>query len=104
RAGIRIVTWDQLDAGRQQALGEHFRENILPVLTPLAIDAARPFPLLSSLSLNLALRLAGPPGTDVECRLAIVQVPAGLTRLVPIGEPGSFILLEAVVAAHVALL
>ena len=63
-----------------------FASEILPVLTPLAIDASRPFPLLASLSLNLALLLAAAPG-ESEPRLAIVQVPSGLARLVPVGEP-----------------
>ena len=55
-----------------------FRDAVLPVLTPLAIDVSRPFPLLSSLSLNLALLLEPAPGESGR-RLAIVQVPAGLT-------------------------
>src|SRR5262249_39271264 len=62
RAGIRILAWSELEAHQQRSLAEYFRESVLPVLTPLAIDAARPFPLLSSLSLNLALRLQPPPG------------------------------------------
>jgi polyphosphate kinase len=73
------------------------------VLTPLAIDGARPFPLLASLSLNLALRLAPVDGQSGH-RLAIVQVPSGLTRLVPLGAAGTFVLLEDVIAAHLAQL
>ena len=102
-AGAKIVPWSDLEPGRRVALGDFFREGILPVLTPLAIDASRPFPLLSSLSLNLALRLGPAPGETAE-RLAIVQVPPGLARLVPLGEPGHFILLEEIVSAHVSLL
>jgi polyphosphate kinase len=102
-AGIRILSWSELDEARQRALGDHFRTAILPVLTPLAIDQSRPFPLLSSLTLNLALRLEGMPG-ESDCRLAIVQVPAGLARLVPAGAPASFVLLESLVAAHAGLL
>jgi polyphosphate kinase len=101
--GVRILAWTELDAGQQRAMGDYFREAILPVLTPLAIDASRPFPLLSSLSLNLALVLDAARG-DSGHRLAIVQVPPGLTRLVPAGVPGSFVLLEAIVAAHLHLL
>jgi polyphosphate kinase len=102
-AGARVVAWADLDAGKRAALGEFFRDSILPVLTPLAIDESRPFPLLSSLSLNLALRLDGEPGRT-EQRLAIVQVPPGLTRLVPLTPPGSFVLLEEIIVAHVSLL
>jgi polyphosphate kinase len=103
RSSVRMMSWTELEAGRQAVLAGHFREAILPVLTPLAIDASRPFPLLSSLSLNLALRLA-PAAGESDGRLAIVQMPAGLSRLVPVGESGSFILLEDLVAAHVSLL
>jgi polyphosphate kinase len=102
-AGARLCAWDELEASQQSALADYFRESVLPVLTPLAIDAARPFPLLSSLSLNLALRLEGVPGGS-DCRLAIVQVPAGLTRLVPIEMPGTFVLLEDIIRAHLSLL
>ncbi len=55
------------------------------------------------MSLNLALLLAAAPD-ESEPRLAIVQVPPGLARLVPVGEPGAFVLLEEIVSAHVALL
>ncbi|HJZ76686.1 MAG TPA: polyphosphate kinase 1 [Vicinamibacterales bacterium] len=102
-AGVRILSWSELESHQQLTLAEYFRNAVLPVLTPLAIDAARPFPLLSSLSLNLALRLEGVPGQS-ECRLAIVQVPAGLTRLAAVDVPGSFVLLEEVIRAHLSLL
>jgi len=102
-AGVRLVSWSDLEPGRQVALGDFFRDAVLPVLTPLAIDASRPFPLLSSLSLNLALRLDAEPG-ETEHRLAIVQVPPGLARLVAVGDPGSFVLLEAIISAHLSLL
>ncbi|MES1254003.1 MAG: polyphosphate kinase 1 [Acidobacteriota bacterium] len=102
-AGVRIMGWQDLDRAQQAALGVLFRDAILPVLTPLAIDGARPFPLLASLSLNLALRLAPIDGHSGH-RLAIVQVPSGLTRLVPLGAAGTFVLLEDVIAAHLAQL
>jgi polyphosphate kinase len=102
-AGVRIVSWSDLEPGRQLALGDYFREAVLPILTPLAIDASRPFPRLSSLSLNLALLLEPAPGDD-ERRLAIVQVPTGLTRLVPVGEPSTFVLLEEIISAHLSSL
>jgi polyphosphate kinase len=102
-AGVRIIAWSDLEPDQQVGLANVFRDEILPVLTPLAIDASRPFPLLASLSLNLALLLAAAPG-ESEPRLAIVQVPPGLARLMPVGDPGGFVLLEEIVAAHVALL
>jgi polyphosphate kinase len=105
-AGVRISAWAALTPAQQVSLGAFFRDAILPVLTPLAIDTSRPFPLLSSLSLNLALRLDAAPG-ETEHRLAIVQVPPGLTRLVQIAgaddqSPFVFVLLEDIISAHLA--
>ena len=99
--GIRLVPFADLDPPRQASLTAFFRDEILPVLTPLAIDISRPFPLLSSLSLNLALLLE-PTADDPGRRLAIVQVPPGLTRLVQIASPDgvTFVLLEDIIRAH----
>jgi polyphosphate kinase len=103
--GIRLLSWNDLDESRRSALGTYFAESVLPVLTPLAIDISRPFPLLSSLSLNLALRLEPDPGGSVK-RVAIVQVPPRLTRLVRLVEPDgvAFVLLEDIIRAHLAQL
>jgi polyphosphate kinase len=101
--GIRLLPFGDLQDARRAPLTAHFRSTVLPVLTPLAIDAARPFPLLSSLSLNVAVRLAA-DGEDADDRLAIVQVPPGLVRLVQITETEgvAFVLLEEIIRAHLA--
>jgi polyphosphate kinase len=98
--GIRIVGPGTLDE-RHLALSTFFRDSVLPALTPLGIDESRPFPLLASLSLNVAVRLAPAP-SDASVRLAIVQVPSGLPRLVPLAGPDghAFVLLEEVIRAH----
>ncbi len=98
--GIRILGHGDL-AEWQLALAAFFRDAVLPVLTPLAIDEARPFPLLASLSLNLALLLQ-PEGSGAAPHLAIVQVPAGLARLVQMPNAGGhvFVLLEDVIRAN----
>ncbi len=103
--GIRILAFNELDPARKASLGSFFNDAVLPVLTPLAIDVSRPFPLLSSLSLNLALLLDPAPG-ETERRLAIVRVPSGLSRLVRISDPDavSFVLLEDIVRANVSQL
>ena len=103
--GIRLLSWNEIEPARQTGLGTYFAESVLPVLTPLAIDISRPFPLLSSLSLNLALRLGPEPGETVP-RLAIVQVPPRLTRLVRLAEPDgfAFVLLEDIIRAHLTQL
>ena len=99
--GIRLLRYDQLSAAQQAALAAYFRDEVLPVLTPLAVDVTRSFPLLSSLSLNLAILLDGADG-DSAPRLAIVQVPAGLQRLVPIdgSDRTALVALENVIRAH----
>jgi len=102
-AGIRVLAWRELPLSTQQALSAYFRDEVLPVLTPLAIDMSRPFPLLTSLSLNLALRLP-PSSSDSDPRIAIVQVPQGLTRLVPVAASDrcEFILLEDIIKEHLS--
>jgi polyphosphate kinase len=104
-SGISLVAVRDLDDARRAALATFFREAVLPVLTPLAIDVSRPFPLLSSLSLNLALLLEPAPGEEPR-RLAIVQVPAGLTRLVEVagGDTYTFVRLEDVIRTHIGQL
>ena len=99
--GIRIVPFEALGDTERASLRAFFRSSLLPVLTPLAIDVARPFPLLSSLSINLALVLDAAPG-ETGRRLAIVQVPSVFARLVPIHASNgrSFVLLEHVIRAH----
>ncbi len=103
--GVRILDWTEVPGAEQRRLGSFFRDAILPVLTPLAIDTSRPFPLLAPLSLNLALLLE-PTGEDTEPRFAIVQVPPGLPRLVRVSDPNavSFVLLEEVIRAHLSQL
>ena len=58
--GIRIVLWDDLPPEQQAPLHEYFRAQVFPVLTPLAVDPAHPFPYISGLSLNLAVLGARP--------------------------------------------
>jgi polyphosphate kinase len=98
--GIRIAQVDELDGEQRQALGSTFRSEVLPALTPLAIDASRPFPMLANLSLNLALRLAPAPDEE-HMRLAMVQVPARLPRLVRLagGEGSTYVWLEEMIRA-----
>jgi polyphosphate kinase len=102
---IRLIAYRDLDHGHCVALHAFFQESILPILTPLAIDISRPFPLLSSLTLNVAVLLQ-PAAGESKHRLGIVQVPAGLARLVRLagGDGVSFVLLEHVIQAHLSQL
>jgi len=102
--GIRLLTIDDLPTLERARVSGYFRDEVLPALTPLAIDISRPFPMLSSLSLNLAFRLA-PTGEGTPDRLAIVQVPGRISRLIRVsGAAPAFVLLEDVIRSEVALL
>ena len=86
--GITIVRWDELERRRARApAAELFADRVFPVLTPLAVDPAHPFPYISGLSLNLAVVLVNPK-TGKE-HFARVKVPPLLPRLLHIEpEPG----------------
>ena len=100
-AGIRLLAWNELDETGRTWLTAFFAAQVLPVLTPLAVDRTRAFPLVTSLSLNIAVVLEPADGAD-EPRLAIVQVPSGLPRLVRLsaGDRVIFVPLEEVIRAH----
>ncbi len=103
--GLRLVRPGDLEPAARGALSRHFRDEVLPALTPLAIDASRPFPMLAGLSLNLAVLLGPAEGEDAP-RLAVVQVPGRLPRLVrPPGFEGMVhVLLEDVIWSELASL
>ena len=103
--GIRILPVEGLEAAQRAALARHFRDEVSPALTPLAIDSSRPFPMLSSLSLNVAVLLAPAEGEE-RPRLGVVQVPARLPRLVrPLGADGTtYVLLEDVIRSELSAL
>ncbi|WP_051580830.1 RNA degradosome polyphosphate kinase [Pseudonocardia acaciae] len=104
--GLRILHWDDLTQGQRDKLSEYFFEQVFPVLTPLAVDPAHPFPYISGLSLNLAVTVRD-PHSHTE-RFARVKVPNNVPRLVPVesdrdGPPGAevvFLPVEDLIAAH----
>lgn len=102
RAGIRILRWRQLADGQRERLTSLFVERVFPVLTPLAVDPGHPFPYISNLSLNLAVWLRDP--ADGRTRFARVKVPPLLPRFLEAEEPGTYVPLEDVIAANLALL
>jgi len=101
-AGIRIVDWDELKPAHREEMHEIFASRIFPVLTPLAVDPAHPFPYISDLSLNLAV-IARDPLTR-EPRFARVKVPPLLPRFLKISGGRRFVPIEQVIAAHLDLL
>ncbi len=94
---IELVRWDDLDREEQKQCKRLFRDRIFPVLTPLAVDPAHPFPYISGLSLNLAVLIRNPK-TGKE-HFARVKVPPIFERFVPLPN-ARFVPLEDVIAAH----
>lgn len=102
RNGILILKYDDLNEEQKEYLDKYYESTLFPVLTPLAIDQSRPFPLLSNKSLNLCVRLK----KDGESHFAVVQVPSILPRFLqlPDSENDSFIMLEDVITAKLQTL
>ncbi|WP_100497756.1 RNA degradosome polyphosphate kinase [Geodermatophilus chilensis] len=104
-AGIRIVRWPDLGDAEVKRLREYFRDQVFPVLTPLAVDPAHPFPYISGLSLNLAVQVRD-PDTGAP-RFARLKVPNNVPRFVRVGAADSeatFLPLEDLIAAHLPAL
>ena len=105
QARINITRWEKLEQGEQELLSDYYRKQIFPVLTPLAVDPAHPFPYISGLSLNIAVMIKHP---DNDSRLfARVKVPPTLPRFIRV--PGAsagvkFITLEEVIGQHLQTL
>ena len=99
-AGVSIVRWSELSPDEREALSRRFDDEIFPVLMPLAVDPAHPFPYISGLSLNLAVRVRV-PGEDDE-RFARLKVPAVLPRFVELprarGAQQRFLPLESLIS------
>ena len=95
--GIEVARWDELSEDEQKQCKRLFKERVFPVLTPLAVDPAHPFPYISGLSLNLAV-LVRNPKTDKE-HFARVKVPPIFSRFVPLGNQ-RFVPLEDVIGEH----
>jgi polyphosphate kinase len=97
KEGIELLRWADLSREEQKYCKKLFKERVFPVLTPLAVDPAHPFPYISGLSLNLAV-LVRNPKTQKE-HFARVKVPPIFSRFVPVGEQ-RFVPLEDVISEH----
>ena len=95
--GIEILRWKELTGDERAALTELFRRSVYPVLTPLVVDPAHPFPFISGLSLNLAVTLVDP--TAGISMFARVKVPPSLPRFVSVGQY-RYVPIEDIIAAH----
>ncbi|HEX3630187.1 MAG TPA: polyphosphate kinase 1 [Candidatus Dormibacteraeota bacterium] len=99
RHGVCVAGVGNLDDADRDYLAAEFEARIFPVLTPLAVDPAHPFPYISHLSLNLAVMVRDP--VNREMRFARVKVPPLLPRFIPLPDGKRFIPLEQVISLHV---
>jgi polyphosphate kinase len=106
--GIVIVTWAELDEAERTRLSTYFHEQVFPVLTPLAVDPAHPFPFVSGLSLNLAITVKHPD--DGGQHFARIKVPDNVERFVELGAREAdaqiprFLPMEELIAAFLHVL
>jgi len=96
--GVSIVETDQLSSAERTEIDALFEARIFPVLTPLAVDPAHPFPYISNLALSLALQVRDP--LTGERRFARVKLPPNLPRFIEVNKSGRFVLLEDVIVEH----
>ena len=104
--GIEIIDrFEELTKEQEEYVDRYFGENVYPVLTPMAVDASRPFPLIRNKTLNLAALLSKKDDTKGEVEFATVQVPSVLSRIIqiPATKEGmrSFILLEQMIERNI---
>ena len=104
---IVLLSWDKLTAAEQERLSRYYRQQVFPVLTPLAVDPAHPFPYISGGSINLAVLVENP--ASGKSQFARVKVPGNLNRLVPVDDLTEdestnvrygFITMENLIIAH----
>lgn len=108
--GIQFVNGKTLTSRQHAWLAEYFAKEVEPVLTPLGLDPARPFPRIQNKSQNFIVRLSGKDAFGRDAELAVVQVPRSLPRIIRLPQtdeaPGTthFVLLSAVISTFVAQL
>lgn len=101
KAGIHFRKVEELSEAGREWLEEYYREVVFPVLTPMAVDASRPFPFLANKTLNLAIELVK---NDGEHSMGLVQVPSVLSRITEVTAEGrlTFVFLEDIIKSHCA--
>ena len=104
---IVLLSWDKLTAAEQERLSRYYRQQVFPVLTPLAVDPAHQFPYISGGSINLAVLVENP--ASGKSHFARVKIPGNLNRLVPVDDMTDddatnvrygFITMENLIIAH----
>ena len=101
--GLHVVGADELDPTERNWLEAHFREQVLPVLTPQAIDPAHPFPFISNGGFSLVFDLR--QGKSIEPTIELLMIPGTLPRFIKLpGQTLRFMAIETVILAHFAWL
>lgn len=103
KTGINIIrSHEDLDEKQKEFVDEYFSQNVYPVLTPMAVDSSRPFPLIRNKTLNIGALLKG---DEDEIEFAMVQVPSVLPRLVKVPDSDEdmtgFIMLEEIIERNI---
>lgn len=98
---IHLLNYQAINDKDKEYLQAYFEESVLPILTPLAVDAAHPFPFISNLSFNLAITITKPGG---RTRFVRLKVPANRNRWVQLPENKGFVPIEQVIANNLHLL
>src|SRR6185503_13632277 len=113
KAGVTIAPYKSLSKSEKRQLADYFKKNVFLILTPQAVDPARPFPYMSNLSLNIGLTverdvepdpsdLSEEPNSEESVRFVRIKVPPLTPRLVPVNEGElKFILLEELIEANI---
>ena len=95
---VLVLSWSELSVSEQEKLSNDFVRRIFPVLTPLVVDPAHPFPYISNLALNLAV-VARDPNSG-EQRFARLKIPKNISRFMRVVDGNQFVLLEEVISAN----
>jgi len=106
REGVQIHTFASLGAEERAEFERDFVDNIMPVLTPLALDPGHPFPRLLNRSLNIAFVVTEEVNDQRETKIAVLQLPSALPRLVRLQRSSGYhyVLLDDIIRAHAGIL
>ncbi|MNO78200.1 Polyphosphate kinase [compost metagenome] len=106
KVGISFTDYEDLNTVQKQAMEQYYQDIIFPVLTPMAVDQSRPFPLVHSKFVYLSVVLSRIDGTEEEPYFAILQLPYNLARCIPLphranSKKRQFIFIEDIIKQHI---
>lgn len=109
KEGIVFVNYEDLTHAQEQSIEQYYRDIIYPVLTPMAVDQSRPFPLVHSQFIYLAVVLTRKNSNEEEPYFAILQIPSNLPRCIPLphrsnSKKRQFVFIEDVIRHHIQTL